>query len=98
MEDVYKRQEPGELEMVTLGPVTNLAWISLRSPGTLAKLKRITMMMGTGPYFGNATPLAEGNARMDPELSLIHIEMCIRDRFWATAGKSFRKDFRRKEP
>lgn len=67
--------EPGELEMVTLGPVTNLAWISLRSPGTLAKLKRITMMMGTGPYFGNATPLAEGNARMDPEA----LDIVLRD-------------------
>ena len=67
--------EPGELEMVTLGPVTNLAWLSLRSPGTLAKLKRITMMMGTGPYFGNATPLAEGNARMDPEA----LDIVLRD-------------------
>ncbi len=67
--------QPGEFEMVTLGPVTNLAWISLRSPGTLAKLKRITMMMGTGPYFGNATPLAEGNARMDPEA----LDIVLRD-------------------
>ena len=58
---------PGEYEMVTLGPVTNLAWIALRSPGTLSKLKRITMMMGTGPYYGNITPFSEGNARMDPE-------------------------------
>ncbi len=67
--------EPGELEMVTLGPATNLAWISLRSPDTLSKLKRITMMIGTGPYFGNATPLAEGNARMDPEA----LDIVLRD-------------------
>ena len=66
---------PGEYELVTLGPVTNLAWVSLRSPGTLAKLKRITMMMGTGPYFGTATPLAEGNARMDPEA----LDIVLRD-------------------
>lgn len=66
---------PGEYELVTLGPVTNLAWVSLRSPGTLAKLKKITMMMGTGPYFGNASPLAEGNARMDPEA----LDMVLRD-------------------
>lgn len=63
----YIEENPGELELITLGPVTNIAWVALRSPGTLAKLKRITMMMGTGPYFGNATPLSEGNARMDPE-------------------------------
>lgn len=63
----YIEENPGELELITLGPVTNIAWIALRSPGTLAKLKRIYMMMGTGPYFGNATPLSEGNARMDPE-------------------------------
>lgn len=66
---------PGEYELVTLGPVTNLAWVGLRSPGTLSKLKKITMMMGTGPYFGNATPLAEGNARMDPEA----LDMVLRD-------------------
>lgn len=63
----YIEENPNQLELVTLGPVTNIAWVALRSPGTLAKLKSITMMMGTGPYFGNATPLSEGNARMDPE-------------------------------
>ncbi len=71
----YIEENPYELEMVTLGPVTNLAWVALRSPGTLDKLKKIYMMMGTGPYFGNATPLAEGNARMDPEA----LEIVLRD-------------------
>ena len=63
----YIEDNPGELEMVTLGPVTNLALICHRSPQTLAKLKKIYMMMGTGTWFGNATPMAEGNASMDPE-------------------------------
>ena len=68
-------EHPGEYELVALGPATNLAWISLRSPKTLSKLKRIVLMAGTGPYFGNATPLAEGNARMDPEA----LDIVLRD-------------------
>lgn len=83
-------ENPDTYEMVTLGPVTNLAWISLRSPGTLTKLRSITMMMGTGLYLGNATPMAEGNARMDPEaldivlrdsgakLTMVGWDLCIR--------------------
>lgn len=87
----YIEENPGQLELVTLGPATNLAWVALKSPGTLTKLKRIYMMMGTGAWFGNASPMAEGNAYMDPEgldmvlrlagteIVLVGWDMCIHD-------------------
>lgn len=87
----YIEQNPRELELVTIGPVTNLAWVAHRSPQTLKKLKRIFMMMGTGAWFGNVNGLSEGNARMDPEaldivlrysgceITLIGWDMCINE-------------------
>lgn len=87
----YIEEHPGQLELVTLGPATNLAWVALRSPDTLTKLKRIYMMMGTGAWFGNASPMAEGNAYMDPEaldivlrlagteIVLVGWDMCIHE-------------------
>lgn len=87
----YIDENPGQLELVTLGPVTNLAWVALKSPETLSKLKCIYMMMGTGAWFGNASPMAEGNAYMDPEaldivfrlaktkIILIGWDMCIHE-------------------
>lgn len=87
----YIGENPHQLELVTLGPVTNLAWLAIRSPETLSKLKRIYMMMGTGAWFGNASPMAEGNAYMDPEaldivlrlarteIVLVGWDMCIHE-------------------
>ncbi|MBQ9958883.1 MAG: nucleoside hydrolase [Oscillospiraceae bacterium] len=87
----YIEENPDELELVTIGPVTNLAWVAHRSPETLKKLKRIYMMMGTGAWFGNASGLSEGNASMDPEaldivlryagcdIVLIGWDMCINE-------------------
>ena len=87
----YIEENPDELEIVTIGPVTNLAWVAHRSPNTLKKVKHIYMMMGTGAWFGNASGLAEGNAYMDPEaldivlryagcpITLIGWDMCINE-------------------
>lgn len=87
----YIEENPDELEIVTIGPVTNLAWVAHRSPDTLKKVKHIYMMMGTGAWFGNASGLAEGNAFMDPEaldivlryagcpITLVGWDMCIRE-------------------
>lgn len=87
----YIEENPNELEIFAIGPVTNLAWICHRSPDTLKKVKKIYMMMGTGMWFGNASPLAEGNALMDPEaldivfryagteLILIGWDLCIHE-------------------
>jgi inosine-uridine nucleoside N-ribohydrolase len=61
------RQRPGELTLVTLGPLTNLA-IALNVEPTLPELLKSVVVMG-GAYTvpGNTTPAAEFNILVDPE-------------------------------
>lgn len=58
---------PYELELVTLGPLTNIAMVCLKSPETIKKLKRITIMGSAGLGSGNITPVAEFNIYVDAE-------------------------------
>ena len=61
------RHFPGELEIITLGPLTNLALALLKEP-TLPKLiKRVYIMGGAGLGPGNVTPVAEFNIFADAE-------------------------------
>ena len=62
---------PGELEIVTLGPLTNLAVALLCEPGLAAKVRGVTIMGGTGDGRGNITPVAEFNVWVDPEAAAI---------------------------
>ena len=56
----------GRLELIAVGPLTNLA-IALRKYGDLAeKIKRI-VIMGGASWGGNVTPCAEFNIYVDPE-------------------------------
>lgn len=62
---------PGEIELVTLGPLTNLA-IALRlEPRIIESVKRVVTMGGTAVLPGNITPLAEFNFWADPEAAHI---------------------------
>ncbi len=56
------RQNPGELIVVTLGMVTNLALAFRIEPGLTRLVKKIVMMVGA-----MGLPYAETNARHDPE-------------------------------
>jgi purine nucleosidase len=62
---------PGELELVTLGPLTNIAMVCLKSPETIRKLKRISIMGGCGLSSGNITQVAEYNIFADAEAANI---------------------------
>lgn len=57
----------GELEIVTLGPLTNLAMAVLKAPALAEKVKRVYVMGGSGLTPGNITPLAEFNFYADAE-------------------------------
>lgn len=64
----------GTIELVTLGPLTNLA-LALRLEPTLAqKVKSCTIMGGTGQGHGNVTPVAEYNFWADPEAAAVVFE------------------------
>jgi len=64
---------PGELEIVTLGPLSNLAMALLKEPELPALVKQIYIMGGAGLGVGNITPVAEFNFYVDAEA--IHLVM-----------------------
>ena len=61
------RQPPGELTLVTLGPLTNLALALRKAPDIAGLYKRVVMMIGAADGLGNVTPAAEFNVHVDPE-------------------------------
>jgi purine nucleosidase/pyrimidine-specific ribonucleoside hydrolase len=58
---------PGELVVVALGPLTNLAVALERDRRRLAHVKRVVIMGGAIATPGNVTPAAEFNFHVDPE-------------------------------
>ena len=57
---------PG-IEIITLGPLTNLALALRQQPGLAAKVSRCVVMGGAPCCEGNVTPAAEYNFWADPE-------------------------------
>ncbi|KZE81945.1 hypothetical protein AV654_09745 [Paenibacillus elgii] len=60
-------QNPGEIEIITIGPVTNIALAILKAPETMKKVKHIYTMGTSGFGPGNTTPVAEFNVYVDAE-------------------------------
>ena len=58
---------PGELVVVAIGPLTNLAVALQRDPRRMAQLRRVVIMGGAVGVPGNVTPVAEFNFYVDPE-------------------------------
>jgi purine nucleosidase len=61
----------GEITLVSLGPLTNLALALQLDPSIAHKVKRYVMMGGIGYGHGNMTPAAEFNIWVDPEAAKI---------------------------
>ena len=64
------RKFPGEVSLVTLGPLTNIA-AALSADRELAGMVRSLVMMGGSLSGGNITPAAEFNIYVDPEAARI---------------------------
>ncbi|RWC30587.1 MAG: nucleoside hydrolase [Mesorhizobium sp.] len=62
---------PGEITLVTTGPLTNAAMALLQEPGLTSALKRLIVLGGNFQTPGNITPLSEYNIWADPEASRI---------------------------
>lgn len=58
---------PGEIMLVAVGPLTNLAAAEEKAPGILRKAKEVVIMGGAFRQQGNITPCAEFNIYCDPE-------------------------------
>jgi inosine-uridine nucleoside N-ribohydrolase len=65
------RRSPGELTLVALGPLTNLALAWRRDAYALRQLAEIVIMGGAVTVPGNVTPLAEFNIYVDPEAAQV---------------------------
>jgi len=61
------RAAPGQVTIVALGPLTNLARAFARDPSLGEMVGQIVMMGGTLTGAGNMTPAAEFNVYCDPE-------------------------------
>jgi inosine-uridine nucleoside N-ribohydrolase len=57
---------PGEVTLVALGPLTNLALALELDPDIAAKVKEVVLMGGTVHETGNVSPVAEANLINDP--------------------------------
>ena len=60
-------QFPGEVSVLALGPLTNLALAIKMDPSFVSKVKKIVVLGGAFFAAGNATPSAEANIHSDPE-------------------------------
>jgi purine nucleosidase len=67
------RRRPGELTLVTLGPMTNLALAVLHEPALPTLLRRWVIMGGSYRSPGNTAPTTEWNVAVDPEAARICI-------------------------
>jgi inosine-uridine nucleoside N-ribohydrolase len=61
------RQWPGQVTLVALGPLTNVAIAMLIDPSFTSQLAGIVLMGGSAFRGGNASPAAEANILNDPE-------------------------------
>lgn len=65
------RDEPGRHDLVTLGPLTNVAIALLIEPDLLMKFRHTYMMIGSADGLGNVSATGEYNAWADPESASI---------------------------
>ncbi|KAF5803594.1 putative hydrolase [Helianthus annuus] len=60
-------QYPGEISILALGPLTNLAMAIKRDSSFVTKVKRVVILGGSFFALGNINPAAEANIYGDPE-------------------------------
>lgn len=65
------RRRPGEITLVTLGPLTNLAVALLREPELPRLLRGYVLMGGSYRSPGNTAPTTEWNINVDPDAAKV---------------------------
>ena len=77
------RERPGELEIATCGPLTNVAMAVLKEPRLAQWVKRVWILGGAARGVGNMTPAAEYNVYTDPEAAAIVLDSGL-ETLWVT--------------
>ncbi len=65
--ETLRREAPGTVTLVPIGPLTNIATAFARAPDIVSRVQEIVLMGGAYFEVGNITPTAEFNIYVDPE-------------------------------
>lgn len=65
--ETLRREAPGTITLMPIGPLTNIASAIARAPDIIPCIQRIVLMGGAYFEVGNVTPAAEFNIFVDPE-------------------------------
>ncbi|MBP5223312.1 MAG: nucleoside hydrolase [Lachnospiraceae bacterium] len=87
------KENPGEIEILALGPATNIAKAIKKDPEAMKKVKRIWTMGSAGLGHGNASPVAEFNVYADAHayqimlesglpITVVGLDVCGKDAEW----------------
>lgn len=87
------KNNPNEVEIIAVGPATNIAKAIQKAPDDMKKVKRIWSMGTAGLGPGNASPVAEFNVYADAKaykimldsglpINVIGLDMCDGDAMW----------------
>ncbi|MEV1169175.1 nucleoside hydrolase [Nonomuraea sp. NPDC049784] len=88
----YPRRHPGELTLVTLGPLTNLAVALLRDRDLIGRYRHVYCMAGAADMHGNISATAEFNVWADPEAARVVLESATPDQVTWIGWDVSRKD------
>lgn len=69
--DTLRREAPGTVTLVPVGPLTNIALAFQKAPDIISRVQEIVLMGGAYFEVGNITPAAEFNIYVDPEAAAI---------------------------
>ncbi len=72
-------EEPGEVSVVAIGPLTNIATALVKDRGFARRVKSLYVMGGSNNGRGNITASAEYNFYVDPEAAQIVMDAGFRD-------------------
>jgi len=64
-------KNPGEITLLAIGPLTNVAVAIQKDKNIVKNIKRIVLMGGTAKFHGNCSPVAEYNFWVDPDAAKI---------------------------
>ncbi|SNR56517.1 nucleoside hydrolase [Paracoccus sediminis] len=65
--ETLRREAPGTVTLVPVGPLTNIAQAFRNAPDIIGRVQQIVLMGGAYFEVGNVTPAAEFNIYVDPE-------------------------------
>ena len=79
-------KHPNEIEIIAIGPLTNIAKVFTYKPSVIKKIKSLYIMGGIGEGKGNITEHAEFNFWVDPDAAdiVLNSEMNIKMIAWDT--------------